>query len=165
MTTLLHPSTAAAVACAACEGSNGAGSSSCAAEGGPSPPAPCEHQHQHTEMLGRGVCSFQLAVPPTGSSLRLMRALLQQLDDRLQLEAAQGAAALAARFSAGASSSCQPCMAEADTPPQPATPVSVPALHPPAAVPAPVPAPGLGMGLGLGQQQAAMPADLFWETC
>lgn len=50
----------------------------------------------HSEPLGRGVCSFHLSVPPSGASLRLMRALMHQLAARLRLEAAEGAAAATA---------------------------------------------------------------------
>lgn len=72
-TTLLHP-----------------GASAAAADGADDGTAP---RWQHSEPLGAGVCSWRLAAPPSGASLRLMRALAHQLEARLHVQ--QGAAALA----------------------------------------------------------------------
>jgi hypothetical protein len=70
VTTLLHP------ACSLCEAGHAAAT-------------------QHVEPLGRGVCCFQLAAPPPPAARRLMRAFLDRLAARLNLEAAEDAAAAA----------------------------------------------------------------------
>ena len=55
------------------------------AGGGAPAPAPV----LHSEALAGGVCSFHLASPPSGASLQLMHAFMQQLADRLQLAEAR----------------------------------------------------------------------------
>lgn len=83
MTTLLHPSAAADEAAAALPPSAG---------------------HAHSEELGAadgGVCCFQLAAPPSDGSLRLMRAFMHQLSQRLELQAARLQAAAGAAAGAG----------------------------------------------------------------
>ncbi|EFN51073.1 hypothetical protein CHLNCDRAFT_141441 [Chlorella variabilis] len=92
----------------------------------------------HSEPLGRGVCSFHLSVPPSGASLRLMRALMHQLAARLRLEAAEGAAAATA-----ATPACRPPMARGA------------AAAPRPAYAAPAPSGALGH---------SMPADCFWMS-
>lgn len=98
VTTLLRPATARAMAAAA----------GAAAAGACSPAAQAQHaqraQHEHVEPLGLGLCSFQLASPPCAATERLIRALLHQLDRRLCLEAAEGAAgaALSSHLAGGA---------------------------------------------------------------
>lgn len=129
MTTLLHPSAAADAAAAALPPTTG---------------------HAHSEALGGdqagGVCCFQLAAPPSSASLRLMRAFMHQLEQRLELQAAGlraglplGRASCAA--SHGESDDCgfpafgKEVRASASAPPHPTA-----------------------------QAQAAMPADCFWAS-
>lgn len=101
MTTLLHPSAASDATAAY------------------APPG----SHSHSEAVaGGGVCCFQLAASPSPASLRLMRAFMQQLAQRLQRHqmpaeeadaAGQGGAGLAgaaavARAMAASAALCVP---------------------------------------------------------
>jgi hypothetical protein len=98
--------------------------------------APQQQQQQHTEPLGAGVCSFQLAAPPTAASQRLMRSFIHQLEARLQLQmAGTGAAAdaLAAAAAAGAG---------------PAAPTTPPAMSVQAQQ----------------EREQGLPADCFWMS-
>ncbi|KAL4436559.1 hypothetical protein ABPG75_003698 [Micractinium tetrahymenae] len=153
VTTLLHPATAGAVACG--DAATGAAPTGAAAT------APAQQaqqaQHQHVEPLGHGVCTFQLASPPTGASLRLMRALLQQLDARLCLEAAEGAtaAALAARLGGGAGAGARAGPRRQAATGKPVEEAAMPAVRTPAAAPA------LAVA---GQEAGTMPADCFWAS-
>ena len=96
-----------------------------------------QQQYQHTEQLGAGVCSFQLAAPPTAASLRLMRSFIHQLEARLQMHvvgliaAADAPAAAAAAAAAG-----------------PAAPTTPPALS----------------VLAQQEREQGLPADCFWMS-
>lgn len=147
VTTLLHPGAAGAAAAATDAAAATAGSVAVQAQQAQ------QARHEHVEPLGHGTCSFQLACPPGAPALRLMRALLQQLDHRLCLEAAEGAAAaaLAERLGGGAVASpkagCRLQVAQEQ--PQGAS------LRAPAAMPA---------SLLAAQEAGAMPADCFWAS-
>lgn len=151
VTTLLHPATAHTISAAA-----GAAAAVGGSAGGPARQAQ-RAQHEHVEPLGAGMCSFQLASPPCAATLRLMRALLQQLDRRLCLEAAEGAAAAAAsagRLAGGAAAAAKTacCLQAAPEGRQDGAP---PALRGPAATPV--------MALA-GAEAGVMPADCFWAS-
>lgn len=147
VTTLLHPGAAGAAAAATDAAAATAGSVAVQAQQAQ------QARHEHVEPLGHGTCSFQLACPPGAPALRLMRALLQQLDHRLCLEAAQGAAAaaLAERLGGGAVASPKAgCRLQvAQERPQGAS------LRAPTAMPA---------SLLSAQEAGAMPADCFWAS-